>query len=98
MPVQPNYPGVHIQEIANADPNLFNLSVRVGSAGPVEVFRNVAVDAASPRRVDKVLATGSSLVRAVLPLPAAIPAVTPWDTVAAAHQATDGGALGSADI
>jgi phage tail sheath protein FI len=84
--------------VANADPNLFNLSVRVGSAGPVEVFRNVAVDAASPRRVDKVLATGSSLVQAVLPLPAAIPAVTPWDTVAAAHQATDGGALGSADI
>jgi phage tail sheath protein FI len=85
-------------DVANADPNLFNLSVRVGNTGSVEVFRNVAVDSASPRRVDKVLTAGSSLVRAVLPLPGAVPAVTSWTTVTTAHQATDGGPLVSGDI
>src|SRR3954469_4830441 len=42
-------------DIAGTATNLFNLSVRLGSTGTAEVFRNVAVDAGHPRRVDKVL-------------------------------------------
>jgi phage tail sheath protein FI len=81
--------------VAGGDPTLFNLSVRNGATGAPEVFRNVSVDAASPRRVDKVL-EGSQLVRAVAPLPGAIPAVTGW--TAAGQSATDGIALVDNDI
>ena len=42
--------------------DLFNLSVRLGPTGSVESFLNVTV-AESPRRVDRVLAAESALVR-----------------------------------
>jgi phage tail sheath protein FI len=45
-----------------SDTNLFNLYVREGADGPIEEFRNVSVDKASPRRVDKVLKNESLLV------------------------------------
>lgn len=83
-------------DVAGADPTLFNLSVRNGATGAPEVFRNVSVDAASPRRVDKVLEVGSQLVRAVAPLPGAVPAVTGWTT--AGQSAVDGLALVDNDI
>jgi phage tail sheath protein FI len=43
--------------------NLFNLSVRDGSTGQVEVFRNVAAIVGHPRQVDTVLRTESRLLR-----------------------------------
>ena len=49
----------------NADPDLFNLSVRDGETGEVEVFRNVSMADTHLRRVDKVLKNSSKLVRAV---------------------------------
>lgn len=52
----------------------FNLSIRDGGTGTVEVFRNLSVAADSPRRVDLVLANGSALVRAFGALPAGRPA------------------------
>src|SRR5579872_3190898 len=86
-------------DVAGGDPTLFNLSVRNGATGAPEVFRNVSVDAASPRRVDKVLATGSSLARAVLPLPSSVPGATAsWVTVATANQAGDGDPLQDGDV
>jgi phage tail sheath protein FI len=51
------------------DTNLFNLYVRDSDTGAIEEFRNVSVDAAAPRAVDKVLAAASSLVRTAAPLP-----------------------------
>lgn len=45
------------------DDNRFNLTVRDGEAGPVETFRNVSIDPDSARRVDRVLAQRSQLVR-----------------------------------
>jgi phage tail sheath protein FI len=42
---------------------LFNLSVRDGSTGNVEVFRNVTVQPNHPRNVEQVLKNTSSLVR-----------------------------------
>lgn len=53
--------------------NLFNLSIRDDATGSVEVFRNLSVVTDHLRRVDKVLAHGSSLVVAGGPLPAARP-------------------------
>src|SRR4051812_41099619 len=41
-------------DVAGGAANLFNLSLRLGTAGAVEVFRNLAVEANHPRRVDKV--------------------------------------------
>jgi len=46
-----------------ADTNLFNLYIREGADGPIEEFRNVSVDKASPRRVDKVLKNESLLAK-----------------------------------
>ncbi len=83
-------------DVAGPDPNLFNLRVRAGSAGSVEVFRNVAVAAGHPRLVDKVLAAESKLVRAVVPLPATPPAETSW--VTAGQPASDGGPLVGNDV
>jgi phage tail sheath protein FI len=86
-------------DVAGNATNLFNLSVRLGSTGTVEVLRNVAVDAGHPRRVDKVLAAGSKLVVAVVPLPASRPAATAsWATVAVSQQATDGDPLTDGDV
>ena len=53
--------------------NLFNLSVQDSKTGRVEVHRNLSVDAASSRRVDKVLATESQLVRTRGAIPASRP-------------------------
>src|SRR5205823_6118214 len=50
----------------------FNLTVRDMGIGFTEQFRNVSV-VTGPRQVDKVLANESTLVRALLPLPNAIP-------------------------
>ena len=57
--------------------DLFNLTVRLGAKGQVETFLNVTV-AESPRRVDRVLAAGSSLVRVADPeaLPDDVPGPT----------------------
>jgi phage tail sheath protein FI len=50
-------------DVAGGATNLFNLSVRDGITGQVELFRNVSVEQAHLRRVDKVLENDSSLVR-----------------------------------
>ena len=55
-------------------PNLFNLSIQDGATGQVEVVRNLSIQAAHVRRVDKVLAKESQLVRVRGPLPTALPA------------------------
>jgi uncharacterized protein len=53
--------------------NLFNLSIRDGSTGQIEVFRNVSVQTGHPRSVDKVLQQESQLVRVSGALPASRP-------------------------
>jgi phage tail sheath protein FI len=67
------------------DPNLFNLTLRDSATGVVEQFRNVAVAANDPRRVDRVLLNESRLarVRGTLPTdpPAAHPAPRPGEDV-----------------
>lgn len=50
-------------------PNLFNLSIRDGSTGQIEVFRNVSVQIGHPRSVGKVLQQESQLVRVSGALP-----------------------------
>jgi phage tail sheath protein FI len=55
------------------DPDTFNLFVRDGETGVVEVFRNVSVKAGHLRQVDKILKNESRLVRAITPLPGARP-------------------------
>jgi phage tail sheath protein FI len=60
--------------VAGGAADLFNLTVRDGGTGTVEVFRNVSVVADHPRRVDLVLANGSTLVRTMGALPGARPA------------------------
>lgn len=89
---------------------LFNLTVRDMATGTTEVFRNVTV-VDSPRRVDAVLATESTLVRAGT-LPGSPPSAhnappagkTVWeddnasDKVADAGKATDGGPLDQNDF
>jgi hypothetical protein len=77
--------------------NLFNLSVREGSTGPVEVFRNVTVVKESPRRVDKVLENESKLVRVKGDLSPERPANKDWITEENA-TGTDGAALKSGDF
>ena len=54
--------------------NLFNLSIKDGSTGQVEIFRNVSVQPGHARRVDKVLKQESRLVRVRGALPASRPA------------------------
>jgi hypothetical protein len=54
--------------------NLFNLSIRDGKTGQVEVFRNVSVVSGHARQVDKVLLNESKLVRMTGSLPGARPA------------------------
>ncbi|HWQ68347.1 MAG TPA: phage tail sheath C-terminal domain-containing protein [Patescibacteria group bacterium] len=57
--------------------NLFNLSVRDGMTGQVEVFRNVSVISGHVRQVDKVLANESRLVQVTGALPGTKPAKHP---------------------
>ncbi|MDD4653026.1 MAG: phage tail sheath subtilisin-like domain-containing protein, partial [Methanothrix sp.] len=53
--------------------NLFNLSIRDGGTGQVEIFRNVSIAPGHLRRVDKVLENESNLVRVKEKLPDARP-------------------------
>ncbi|HYT16157.1 MAG TPA: phage tail sheath C-terminal domain-containing protein [Burkholderiales bacterium] len=68
--------------------NLFNLSIRDGTTGKVELFRNVSVVPGHVRQVDKVLANDSLLVD----MPGALPGARP-----AAHPAPDP-ALNESDV
>lgn len=69
--------------IVPSDSRRFNLIVRDGGTGKLEIFRNLSCEADDPRRVDAVLARESNLVSATLPAarPAAhanlAPAATP---------------------
>ena len=54
--------------------SLFNLSIRDGKTGQVEVFRNVSVVSGHARQVDKVLLNESKLARMTGSLPGARPA------------------------
>jgi phage tail sheath protein FI len=60
-------------DVKNAAANLFNLSIKDTKTGRIEVIRNVSVDAADARRVDKVLQNESQLVRTHGALPASRP-------------------------
>jgi uncharacterized protein len=53
--------------------NEFNLSVRDGLTGEVEVFRNLSIASGAARQVDKVLKNESRLVQMTGPLPSTIP-------------------------
>jgi phage tail sheath protein FI len=53
--------------------NLFNLGVKDTSTGVIEYIRNLSVQPNDQRRVDKVLATESQLVRTFGPLPTSRP-------------------------
>jgi phage tail sheath protein FI len=46
---------------------LFNLTIRDGNTGQIEVFRNLSIEGAHPRRADKVLNNESTLVSAPNP-------------------------------
>ena len=70
------------------DSKLFNLTVADTGTGRSEVFRNVSIDAASPRAVDKVLANDSTLVELDGSLPTGDPAAV--GTTAATGGTNDG--------
>jgi Bacteriophage tail sheath protein len=53
--------------------NLFNISVRDGTTGQIEIFRNVSVVSGHVRQVDKVLLNDSKLVHMTGSLPATRP-------------------------
>jgi len=77
--------GNHITAVADddvldSDPTLFNLSVQLGTSGPKEIFRKVSVAPDHVRRVDKVLAAQSKLVRVRSTLPTANPAASSAQT------------------
>jgi phage tail sheath protein FI len=59
--------------VKTAPANLFNLTVTNTETGQTEVFRNLSVDPSSPRRVDKVLAQESQMVRTRGAIPASRP-------------------------
>ena len=89
--------------------NVFNLTVRDGATGTIEVFRNVSVQATHPRNVTQVLLNSSTLVRTRGTLPGSQPTAHPdpqtrediWAdnpiatsaSVQAAGQSSDGSAL-----
>jgi phage tail sheath protein FI len=50
-------------DVKTTPANLFNLSVKDTKSGQTEIHRNLSVDSASSRRVDKVLAQESRLIR-----------------------------------
>jgi phage tail sheath protein FI len=58
----------------NDVPDLFNLTVYDGTTQQTESFRNLSVDAANARRVDKVLKNESRLVEMTGSLPGSVPA------------------------
>jgi phage tail sheath protein FI len=60
-------------DVAPGTTNLFNLSIYDGETETVELYRNISVDPASARRVDKVLEQ-SALVRVRGALPGVMPA------------------------
>lgn len=60
--------------VRDDDETLFNLTIRDGSTGQVEQFRNVSVDPSNSLRVDRVLFNQSQLVRVQDPLPTGRPA------------------------
>jgi phage tail sheath protein FI len=62
--------------------NLFNLSIRDGTTGKVELFRNVSVVPGHVRQVDKVLANDSLLIDMRGALPGARPAAHPAPNLA----------------
>jgi phage tail sheath protein FI len=94
----------------NAVPDLFNLTVYDGTTQQTESFRNLSVDAANARRVDKVLKNESRLVEmtgALPALPAAhatdpAPGKTIWNDDNASDKvldrAGDGGPLAIGDF
>jgi phage tail sheath protein FI len=60
-------------DVKTDPPNLFNLTVKDTKSGQTEIHRNLSVDPASSRRVDKVLAQESRLVRTRGAIPASRP-------------------------
>lgn len=60
-------------DVMNGDANLFNLSVRDGATGQIEVFRNVSVVSGHARQIDNVLKNESRLVQITGSLPGARP-------------------------
>jgi hypothetical protein len=100
--------------IVPADSSRFNLSVRDGATGKLEIFRNLSCKG-DERRVDRILAFESTLVIAVLPAMrprahayidprAAPPRIALWDDNAPATcarvmvAASDGAALAVSDF
>jgi len=60
--------------VGNDKANIFNLSIKDTSTGQIEVIRNVSVQTANTRRVDKVLELESKLVKTAGILPGSRPA------------------------
>ncbi len=98
-------------ETGEAAGDLFNLTVRDGGTGVIEVFRNVTFRAGRKNSLDKVLLNGSQLIRAALPasLPTAHDAGAGKDVFAdntpatssapaAAGRANDGQVLTAAEF
>jgi uncharacterized protein len=88
--------------------NLFNLTIRDGVTGDIEIIRNISVVTGHIRRVDRVLAKESRLVRAFLPLPGSRPTASttpatgtsPWDAAnsdGVSVPASDGNTLTTPD-
>ncbi len=95
-------------------PELFNLSLRDGITGQIEIFRNVSISPGHIRQLDKVLLNESTLARMTGALPSTRPAAHPtpegvtdvWadnptptnSKVDAADIASDGDGLGVDDF
>ncbi len=87
-----------VDHTVRADPDaavLFNLSITDLATGALEVFRNVSVAPDHVRRIDRVLADGSELVRAIEPLPPGRPAILESGVTV---QASDGQPLTAAHL
>jgi hypothetical protein len=91
------------------DANLFNLSVRDNASGRTETFRNVSIDATSPRWVKSVLERESLLVRILGAPPTAqptkhdepVPGADPFTAPSATGVTTpgsDGNEVGEGDF
>jgi hypothetical protein len=84
------------------DPDTFNLFIRDGETGTVEVFRNVSVKPDHLRRVDKILENESRLVRTAASLPGTRPDAhqdpEPDDKVVSGNEASDGDPLQKDDF
>lgn len=74
---------------AGSPTSVFNLTV-ADPGGRTEIFRNVSFAAASPRRVDIVVANESTVVEVVTPLPTAPPASFPATGTVTNGSGTDG--------